>query len=62
MKNTTEIQLRREIFHSYTFDGHTILLIKRKMEVSMGSLFGRPAGPAGRRDIKDMINDVKKSI
>ncbi len=56
MKNTTEIQLREEIFYRYTLDGHTILLIKRKMGVPRDPVFCRPAGPAVRRDIENMVN------
>ena len=57
VKNTSEIQLREEIFYSYTLDGPTELLIKRKMGVSMGPLFCRPAGTAARRDFEKMVND-----
>ncbi len=61
MKNATEIQLREEIFYRYTLDGHTILLIK-KIGLSGDPVFCRPAGPAGRRDNENMVNDNSNEI
>ena len=56
VKNTTEIQLGKEIFYRYTLEGHTILFIKGKMGVSRGPFFCRPTGPGGRRDSENVVN------